>query len=73
MINMRVSCTQRNSRRYRLRAVRSLQHQVGQSRHFAISPILGNASVRPELIRQQAAVDDSLGRLLASIKNWVPC
>ena len=65
-INSRVDFARKelDGTRY-LRVVRALQHQVGQSRHLAVAYSLGNATIRPELIRQQAAVDDSLERLLA--------
>ncbi len=48
-----------------LRQVRDLQHQVGQAHYFAARVSQGKTSQRADLIRQQAEVDDSLGRLVA--------
>ena len=47
-----------------LRSLRSLQHEVGQSQHLAVQYAQGKTVIRPELIRQQGAIDDSLQRVL---------
>ncbi len=48
-----------------LRAVRQLQHQIGQGVHAAQRYAHGKALLRPELIRKQADIDDALARLEA--------
>ena len=48
-----------------LRAVRHLQHQVGQGIHSAQRYSYGKAPLRPELIRKQADIDDALAQLQA--------